>query len=94
MVLKACLNRPTMLVDKGPWYPQAFEYHGLPWRHETFGFRKRVERWFRTLKERTRRFYHSFQTRKGLMKAELFLRLYTPWYNWIRPHQTLGRPPA
>ena len=93
-VLRACTNKPLILVDRGPWYPQAIRDHGLRWRHQAFGLRNTVERWFRTLKDRTKRFYHNFQTRKGLFKVNLFLRLFTLWYNWIRPHQTLGRPPS
>ncbi|MEM3046913.1 MAG: hypothetical protein QW057_07530, partial [Candidatus Bathyarchaeia archaeon] len=53
-----------------------------------------VERWFRTLKERTGRFYHNFQAGRGLVKAELFLRLYTLWYKWVRPRRSLGASPS
>ncbi|MEM3027576.1 MAG: hypothetical protein QW220_02475 [Candidatus Bathyarchaeia archaeon] len=48
----------------------------------------------RTLKDRTRRFYNNFQTKRGLFKVELFLRFFVLRYDWIRPHQALGRPPA
>ena len=34
-VLKACTNRPLFLVDKGPWYPDAFKRLYLEYRHET-----------------------------------------------------------
>jgi transposase-like protein len=53
--------------------PQAFRDHGLRWRHQAFGLRNRIERWFRTLKDRTRRFYNNFQTRRGLIRVRLFL---------------------
>ncbi|MEM2905974.1 MAG: hypothetical protein QW057_03490 [Candidatus Bathyarchaeia archaeon] len=59
-----------------------------------FGPRNAVERWLRTLKERTRRFYPNFQAGRGLVKAELFLRLYTSWYNWVRPPRSLGASPS
>jgi len=36
-VLKACTNRPLILVDKGPWYPDALNRLGLKWEHATFG---------------------------------------------------------
>jgi len=26
-------------------------------------------------------------------RVEAWLRLFTLWYNWVRPHQALGRPP-
>jgi len=93
-VLKTCVNKPLILVDRGPWYPQALRDHRLRWRHQTFGLRNPIERWFRTLKARTRRFYNNFQTRRGLFKVELFLRLFTLWYNWLKTHQTLGAPPS
>ncbi|MFQ6134501.1 MAG: hypothetical protein ACE5KU_01635 [Nitrososphaerales archaeon] len=33
-VLRYCENRPFFLVDKGPWYPDAFRNLGLEYRHE------------------------------------------------------------
>jgi len=32
-VLKACANRPLILVDRGPWYPDALNRLGLKWEH-------------------------------------------------------------
>ncbi|MEM2793050.1 MAG: hypothetical protein QW511_00160 [Candidatus Methanomethylicia archaeon] len=52
-----------------------------------------IERWFRTLKNRTKD-STQLQTRKGIIKINLFLNFFILWYNWIRPHQTLGKPPA
>jgi len=41
---------------------------GLPWTHSTHGARNRVERWFRTLKERTGRFYNNLNAkRQGIL---------------------------
>jgi len=34
-VLEYCENKPLFLVDKGPWYREAFERLGLEYRHET-----------------------------------------------------------
>ncbi len=34
-VLGCCDNKPTFLVDKGPWYREAFERLGIEFRHET-----------------------------------------------------------
>ena len=59
MVLKSCENRPLMVVDRGPWYPWALRRLGLEHVHETFGKRNRIERWFRELKDRTKRFYNN-----------------------------------
>jgi transposase-like protein len=51
-VLMACLNKPLILVDGGPWYPWTLKPNWLKWLHLTFGERKAIERYFRTLKER------------------------------------------
>jgi transposase-like protein len=32
---------------------------GITYFHETFGKRNRIERWFREMKERTKRFYNN-----------------------------------
>jgi len=34
-ILEYCENKPLFLVDKGPWYREAFERLGLEYRHET-----------------------------------------------------------
>lgn len=72
------------LVDRRPWYHWALRDMGLPWRHVTFGLRNRIERWFRTLKERIRRFYNNFPSRKGLACVKLFLETFMYWYNHLR----------
>ena len=36
-VLEACTNKPLILVDKGPWYSEAFQVLGLEWARRTFG---------------------------------------------------------
>ncbi len=47
------------------------------------------------MKARTRRFFNNFPVRKRpIFKIKLFIRLFVLWYNFIRPHQTLKRPPA
>ncbi|MEM3046156.1 MAG: hypothetical protein QW057_03625, partial [Candidatus Bathyarchaeia archaeon] len=38
--------------------------------------------------------HNNFQAGRGLVKAELFLRLYTLWYKWVRPHRSLGASPS
>jgi len=93
--LRLCLNKPLILVDKGPWYWEAFQFLELSWMHITRGSRNRIERWFRALKERTRRFYNNFPTKKEDIECvKLFLETFTYWYNNLRTHQTLGRPPS
>jgi len=56
MTLRACANKPLILVDGGPWYPWALERLGLQWLHLTFGDRNGVKRCFRTLKGHLRGF--------------------------------------
>jgi len=75
--LRLCVNKPLILVDKGPWYGEALTSLGLSSTHATRGLRNRVERWFRTLKERTR-FYNNLNVRRlGLIPMKLFLNLFT-----------------
>jgi putative transposase len=45
--LRVCKNKPMVIVDRGPWYRWAFERLGLEYRHERFGMRNKVERFFR-----------------------------------------------
>jgi putative transposase len=81
--LKMCTNKPLVIVDKGPWYRWAFERLGLEYRHERFGMRNRVERFFRYLKERTIVFHHKLSARdhiQGITNLKLFLSLFTLYY--------------
>ncbi len=94
-MLEAYINKPIILVNKGPRYPEALKAIGLEWVHRTFGGRNRIERLFRTMKARTRRFLNNFPVRKrSIPKIKLFIRLLTLWYKFIRPRQTLKRTPA
>jgi putative transposase len=85
--LRMCTNKPLVLVDKGPWYRWAFERLGLEYRHERFGMRNRVERFFRYLKERTVVFHHKLSARnhvQGITNLKLFLSLFTLYYQAAR----------
>ncbi|MEM3032058.1 MAG: IS6 family transposase, partial [Nitrososphaerota archaeon] len=53
---------PVIVVDRGPWYQWALERLGI----EYFQERNRIERWFRELKDRTRRFYNNIKTVKSI----------------------------
>jgi len=92
-VLKVCENKPFVLVDRGPWYPYVLERFGFVFAHMTRGLRNYIERWFLTLKERTKRFYNKFTGRRTL-EAEKFLELFIFWYNCLREHMTLRRTPT
>ena len=85
--LRMCTNKPLVLVDGGPWYRWAFERLGLEYRHERFGMRNRVERFFRYLKERTAVFHHKLSAREhiqGINNLKLFLSLFTLYYQVAR----------
>jgi hypothetical protein len=51
-------------VAKEPRYRWAFERLGLEYKHERFGLRNRVERFFRYLKERTAVFHLQAKRKK------------------------------
>jgi putative transposase len=46
MVLGRCINKPLVIVDRGPWYRWAMERLGLKYQYQTFGIRNAVERSF------------------------------------------------
>jgi transposase-like protein len=64
MVMDRCINKPLIVVDRGPWYRWALERLGLKYRHQTFGLRNAVERFFGYIKQRTRRFYNNINSWK------------------------------
>jgi putative transposase len=92
-VLDACTNKPVVLVDGGPWYPWALDAMGVRWLHITFGERNAIERFFRTMKERTRRFYNNLPS-DSLPNLQAFVSVFMLWYNHLRRHQGLGRVPV
>jgi len=59
IVLDRCLNKPLIIVDRGPWDRWALERLGLKYRYQRLGLRNAVERFFGHLKQRTRRFYNN-----------------------------------
>jgi transposase-like protein len=63
MVLRSCDGKPIVVVDRGPWYRWALERLGITYFHETFGERNKIERWFRELKNRTKRFYNNVNSK-------------------------------
>jgi len=60
--LKLCIDKPIVIVDRSPWYRWALDRLGLEYRHERFGLRNRVKRFFRYLKERTAVFHHKLRS--------------------------------
>ncbi|MDG6901588.1 MAG: IS6 family transposase [Nitrososphaerota archaeon] len=95
MVLETCEGKPVILVDGGPWYPWALERYGLRWLHITFGERNSIERFYRTFKERTKRFYSNINARREKIHSlEAFLNLFMLYYNHLRWHQGTGCIPG
>jgi putative transposase len=62
VVLDRCLNKPLIVVDRGPWYRWALDRLGLKYRYQRFGLRNAVEGFFGHLKQRTRRFHNNINT--------------------------------
>ena len=95
--LKSCRNIPVVITDHAPWYKYAFYSLGLCNIQRTFSFRNYIERWYRTFKQRTRRFFNNFPIRDPLHAIERidrFLHLFAFWYNHMRPHETFKCPPS
>jgi len=44
MVLDRCLNKPLVIVDRGPWYRWALDRLGLKYQYQRFGVRNVVEK--------------------------------------------------
>ena len=90
--LELSRDRPIFVVDHAPWYASAFEWLEVEWVPLTFGIRNYVERWYRTFKDRTKRFYNNFGVRddgRAIKRVERFVHLFAYWYNRMRPHEAL-----
>ena len=83
-VLKYCENKPDVVVDKGFWYLWALKRLGLKYRHETFGDRNAVERFFFRLKERTKRFWNRFPFNSSFTSVQSWLESFMAFYNYSR----------
>ncbi|MEM2913674.1 MAG: DDE-type integrase/transposase/recombinase [Candidatus Bathyarchaeia archaeon] len=87
-ILETCTNKPLILIDKGPWYPDALRSLGLKWKHVTFGMCNRIERWFGILKARTKRFSNNFPNNSTLKSAKTFLEAFIALYNTLLKTKT------
>jgi transposase-like protein len=83
MVLRSCDGKPIVVVDRGPWYRWALERLGMTYFHETFGNRNKIERWFRELKNRTKRFYNNVNA-KTLKSIEELVTVIAIMHNIIK----------
>ena len=85
------LSEAELLVDSFG-YRTALSRLGLSGQVEYSG-RNHIERWFQTLKQRTDRFYTTWNS--GPASTRRWLQRFVHYYNTQRPHQTLnGRTPA
>ena len=83
LALESCRRKPLFIVDHTPWYACAFEWLDVDWVPLTFSIRNYIERWYRTFKERTKRFYHNFGVREGnkaIKRVERFVHLFAFLY--------------
>lgn len=71
MVLKTCDGKLIIILDRGGWYPYTLKRLGLNCIHKTFSDRNRVERFFRYLKDRTKRFYNNINIKSIASIADL-----------------------
>ena len=96
-VMKSCTKKTLFITDKGVWYKSAFRKLGLKHEFVSGHDRSYIERWMRTLKERTRRFYNNFTKKKGVILehiAEFFKLWALVYYNLLRRHETFGTTPT
>jgi transposase-like protein len=61
----------------------ALERLGITYFHETFGSRNKIERWFRELKDRTKRFHNNINA-KTLKSLEELVTAIAAMHNIIR----------
>jgi len=81
--LDSCEGEPVIVADRGPRYRWALEGLGMTYFHETLGNRNRIERWFRELGNRTKRF-HSNVNSKKLKSLEELITTIAAMHNTIR----------
>jgi len=83
-ILDPCEGKPLIVVDRGPWYRWALDRLGITYIHETLGKRNRIERWFREMKDRTKRFHNNINA-KTLKSLEELVTAIAAMHNIIRP---------
>ena len=69
--MDSCGGKPVIVVERGPRYRWALERLGMTYLHETLRNRNRIERWFRELKNRTKRFYNNVNAKTSKSPEEL-----------------------
>jgi len=93
--LEAYANKPVFVVEGGPWYSWALRELGLEHYHETFGDRSRVERFFGSLRRRTRVFFNDINAgRSRIASLDMLMNIFFVYYNGLRFHEGIGRVPS
>ncbi|MFP3283559.1 MAG: hypothetical protein RXP97_05790 [Nitrososphaeria archaeon] len=84
-VLGARTNRLLFVVEGGPWYSWAFRELGLEHCRGAFGDRSGVERFFGSLKRRTRVFFKDINTgRSRIASLDRIVNVFFLYYNGPR----------
>ena len=82
-------------MEGGPRYSWAFRELGLEHCHGAFGDRSRVERFFGSLKRRTRASFNNINAgRSRIASLDMLMNLFFVYYNGLRFHKGIGRVPS
>jgi transposase-like protein len=93
-VLETCANKPIFLVDKGPWYPEAFQTLGLKWSIEPSA-RGTVLNAVQSNESQNKAVLQQLPSKeKANLQDQTLHKALRPMVQLIKPHQTLKRPPA
>jgi len=82
-VLDSCEGKPVIVVDRGPWYRWELDRLGIRYFHENFSNRNKIERWFRELKDRTKKFYNNINI-ETMKKIEEIVKAIATLYNILK----------
>jgi len=86
---------PAFVVDGGPRYSWAFRELGLEHYRGAFGDRSGVERFFGSLKRRTRVFFNNINARRSrIASLDMLMNLFFVYYNGLRFQEGMGRVPS
>jgi len=94
-VLGACTNKPVFVVEGGPRYSWALRELGLEHYRGAFGDRSGVERFFGSLKRRTRASFNNINARRSrIASLDMLMNLFFVYYNGPRSREGMGRVPS
>jgi len=94
-VLEARANKPAFVVEGGPRYSWALRELGPQCYHGTFGDGSGVERFFGSLKRRTRVFLKDINAgRSRIASLDMLMNIFFVHYNGLRFQEGMGRVPS